>query len=270
MTAKITQFNSIVSHVEVLCNRLGIDMLEANRKGRKLAIPVPEILALVVFKQKFGIVTKIRLYEIFEPECSYKTLVVNLNRFAGLALLMLAMILEHHRRADNSPINIKYSDSTDVPVCLDRNARYHKTMKQFARWAKTGKGWFYGLKLHISVDVKQKLLSVKFTPGNVWDGAAFEDLNKNLSGIFVCDAGYVSQKLQQDFNNQRRMILAAPKKNMKKIADFWQIALLKSRMNIETNFRNLKLFYGLITSLPRSAAGYLANYIYALLAYQIA
>jgi len=31
----------------------------------------------------------------------------------------------------------------------------------------------------------------------------------------------------------------------------------------------LKMFYGLTTSLPRSAGGYLANYIYSLLAYQI-
>lgn len=57
---------------------------------------------------------------------------------------------------------------------------------------------------------------------------------------------------------------------MKKIAMNWQILLLKTRMKVEVNFRILKSFYGLITSLPRSVNGYFANYIYSLLAYQLA
>lgn len=268
MTAQITQYDNIVSKVENLCNRLGLDKYEENKKGRKLAIPIPAIISLAVFKQTNGIPTKRSIYKIFKPDCSYKTLVVNLNRFAGLALLILSLLLARNHSWSNQ--HIKHTDSTDIPVCLDRNARHHKTMKQFARWAKTGKGWFYGLKLHITTDLEQNLLSVKFTSGNVWDGSVFEDLNKNLSGIFVCDAGYVSEKLQTSFSNNHRIILAASKKNMKKLAADWQIKLLKTRMLIEMNFRNLKLFYGLITSLPRSIIGYLANYIYALLAYQIA
>jgi len=45
--------------------------------------------------------------------------------------------------------------------------------------------------------------------------------------------------------------------------------LYRTRMLIELNFRDLKLFHGLVTSLPRSVGGYLANYIYSILAYQI-
>ena len=36
---------------------------------------------------------------------------------------------------------------------------------------------------------------------------------------------------------------------------------------IELNFRNLKMFFGLVTSLPRSVGGYLGNYISSILAY---
>jgi len=57
---------------------------------------------------------------------------------------------------------------------------------------------------------------------------------------------------------------------MKKIMTKFEEWLYKTRFKIEYNFRDLKLFKGLITSLPRSADGYLANYIYSLLAYQIA
>ena len=49
----------------------------------------------------------------------------------------------------------------------------------------------------------------------------------------------------------------------------FQYHLYNTRMLIELNFRNLKLFFGLVTSLPRSINGYLANYLYALLAYAL-
>ena len=41
-------------------------------------------------------------------------------------------------------------------------------------------------------------------------------------------------------------------------------------MLIELNFRNLKMFYGLVTSLPRSIDGYLANYVHSVLGYVLA
>ena len=56
---------------------------------------------------------------------------------------------------------------------------------------------------------------------------------------------------------------------MKKMMTDWQEKLYQTRMMIELNFRSLKLFYGLVTSLPKSVDGYVANYIYSLLAYQI-
>lgn len=267
MTADIPQYNGILLKVEGIIKRLGVDMY-AHKKGRRLAIAVPEIISLAIFKQDNGIPTKRQLYEIFEPNCSYKTLVVNLNRFASLALLILQILLLITRKGTTHVI--KHTDSTEIPVCTNRKARYHKTMKFFARWGKTGKGWFFGLKLHITADLNRNILAVKFTSGNVDDRAVFENLNNNLTGIFVADAGYVSKILEQRFNNSERIILAVPKVNMKKIAADWQIACLNTRMLVELNFRSLKMFYALITSLPRSVNGYLANYIYSLLAYQIA
>lgn len=142
-------------------------------------------------------------------------------------------------------------------------------MKLLARWGKTGKGYFFGLKLHLTADLNRNVLAVQFTSGNVDDRTVFEKLNHDLTGIFVADAGYVSKNLEQRFSNSEKIILAVPKVNMKKIATDWQIACLNTRMVIELSFRNLKMFYGLITSLPRSVNGYLANYIYSLLAYQI-
>ncbi len=54
---------------------------------------------------------------------------------------------------------------------------------------------------------------------------------------------------------------------MKKVITDFQKRLYDTRMLIELNFRNLKMFYDLETSLPRSIDGYVGNYIYSLLAY---
>jgi len=56
---------------------------------------------------------------------------------------------------------------------------------------------------------------------------------------------------------------------MKKLITEFQDKLYKVRSLVEINFRILKQFCGFITSLPKSVDGYLANYIYSLLAYQI-
>ncbi len=57
---------------------------------------------------------------------------------------------------------------------------------------------------------------------------------------------------------------------MRKIVTAFQKFLYDTRQRIELDLRNLKMFFGLVTSLPRSATGYFANYIYSILAYACA
>lgn len=255
-------FNQLRQTVKWFYSQLKLNKFEKT-KGRKLAVPISDTITLALFKHKQGIGTKKSLFEIFKPKCSYKTLVVNLNRFAKLALIVLFALLKvNHKQASL----VKHTDSTDVPVCLAKNARRHKTMSFFSSWGKTGKGWFYGLKLHLTTDFNRKLLNFKFTSGNVHDSQVFMSLNKKLEGVFVADAGYCSEKLQREFYQEgQRILFAKPKKNMKKLITAFQYELYNTRILIEVSIRNLKMFHGLITSLPRSENGYFANYIYALL-----
>ena len=264
MKSVIQLYNKIKQKVIFVYQRLKLYTQEKT-KGRKLKIPIPEIISAALFKQRQGIVTKKSLYETLEPNCSYKTLVVNLNRLAKLAAFVLAFVLKTNRKETHV---VKHTDATDLPVCSNRKARNHKTMNILANWGKTGKGWFYGLKLHITTDLKRRLLAIKFTNGNTDDRSVCLNLNKDLYGIFIADAGYVSEKLQRAFYlEHRRLLFAKPKRNMKKITTSFQSFLYSTRMLIELNFRSLKMFYGLVTSLPRSIDGYLANYIYSILAY---
>lgn len=238
-----------------------------NTTGRKLSIPLIETITLALYKQTQHIATKKAIWEDFNLRCSYKTLVVNMNRCALIALVILSRILAFNR---NEAHPVKHTDSTDVPVCLNKNARYHKTMNFLASWGHSGKGLFYGLKLHLTSDFTRQMLALRFTPGNAYGTKVFMKLNNDLEGIFVADAEYVSAKLEREFYQEhKRILFAQPRKNMKKIITFSQKKLYDTRMIIELNFRNLKMFYGLITSLPRSINGYLANYVHSILAYAL-
>lgn len=259
-------YNLIAEKVQFLYKKLGMENRE-NTKGRKLKIHPMESIALGLYWKASSRVTKKSLWKDFRKQlmCSYKTLVVNMNRFAKWAMYFLALLLKLNRRSAHL---VKYTDSTDIPVCLNKNARNHRTMEGLAAWGKTGKGWFFGLKLHLTCDFRRKILAVRFTSGNVHDQKIFLKLNKGLFGIFVADAAYLSKQLSEDFFlENKRILFAKPRTNMKKLATQFQNFLYGTRMTIEVNFRVLKQFFGLTSSLPRSVTGHLANYVYALTAY---
>jgi len=144
-------------------------------------------------------------------------------------------------------------------------------MSGLATWAHGPKGWYYGLKMTITTDLKRNLLAVRFGPGNQNDRECFKKINADMNGIFIADAGYISKDLEREFYREHhRILFAKPRANMKRIATEWQTRLYNTRMLIELNFRNLKMFYQLETSLPKSVDGYLGNYTYSLLAYVLA
>lgn len=264
---EIHVYDSIRQKVALLSKTLRFNKF-TNRLGRKLALSIEDSISLALFKQKQNIETKKSVYEIFRPACSYKTLVVSMNRWMKLALAALALLLRINRTDQHL---IKHTDSTDIPVCRKKNAKHHRTMKDYAAWGHNGQGHYYGLKLHLTSDLSQHVLAVRFTSANADDRKICIPLNRDLMGIFVADSGYVSAELEKNFYIEgQRLILIKPKKNMRKLATAFDSWVYSTRMLIEINFRNLKLFYGLLTSLPRSVAGYLANYTYSLLAYLIA
>lgn len=268
MRSIIPLYNRILNVVNFFSKQLQLETHE-NQKGRRLALRISEVISLAIFKQKNQIATKKSLHDIFnlKKTCSYKTLVVSLNRWSKLAATILLLIMKMRQRSSHP---VKHIDSTDLPVCLFKNANTHRTMKHFASFARSAKGMYFGLKLHLISDLKRNFLALKITSANIHDTRMASVLAKDLDGIFVADAGYVSKKLEQEFYQEnKRILLIKPRKNMRKIMTESQEALYGTRMLIELNFRSLKLFYGLVTSLPRSADGYLANYIYSLLAYQV-
>lgn len=241
-----------------------------SKVGRPAELLNEDSIAFGLYKQQNGIPTKKAVWKQFNPvlECSYKVFVDTLNRCSKIILALLLCILKVNRQSQHT---VKHLDSTAIPVCRNKNARYHKTMASIADWGKTGEGWFYGVKLHLISDLLGKLQSVLFTSGNVSDKDkdTVLKLARDITGITIADSGYVSKKLAEAFNRVDRLLLVKPYKNMRVMATPLQNFLYGTRMMIEKHFRCLKLFFGLITSVPRSVTGYFANYFYALAAYQL-
>lgn len=264
MNTSIQIYNDIVAKVRFFIKQLKIKFKQSST-GRPLTINPADTVALSLFKQLLGVKTKKAVWKIFNLSSSYKTLVVNMNRFAVHALLILQSILKWNGRNSHP---VKHTDSTDIPVCLVKNAIRHKTMRGLAAWGHSAKGWYFGLKMLITTDLRRNLLAVRFASGNSDDRQVFRKLNKDLLGIFIADAGFISKDLEREFYiENKRVLFAKPRANMKRIATDWQNALYDTRMQIELNFKNLKMFHNLETSLPRSMDGYLGNYVYSLLAY---
>ncbi len=265
METIIPEYNIIVTKVRFFIKQLKLKLTKST--GRPLSIIPEETISLALWKQAKGIPTKIEVWKTFKGnlKCSYKTLVVNMNKLMLQALLVLNTILKWNQK--NAHL-VKHTDSTDIPVCLNKNATHHKTMRGLSSWGHSGKGFYYGLKMSITTDLKRQMLGVQFGSGNSNDRETFKKMNRDMMGIFVADAGYISKDLEKEFYiEHKRILFAKPYANMKKLITEFQYHLYNTRMLIELNFRNLKMFKSLLTSIPRSVDGYLGNYVYSLLAY---
>src|ERR1017187_5721505 len=240
MKTFIKIYNDTKTKVSFFFKQLHLNISKST--GRKLKIHPEDTIAMSLFKQSENVKTKKSIWKIFDLKCSYKTLVVNMNKLAIWALLIFQSILKWNQK--NSHI-VKHTDSTDLPVCLTKNGSHHKTMSAYATWAHGPKGWYYGLRMSITADLNRSLLAVMLTSGNANDRVTFMNMNKDMMGIFIADSGYISKDLEKEFYiEHKRILFAKPRANMKRIATEFQNKLYDTRMIIELNFRNLKVLHG--------------------------
>lgn len=266
---KFLMFEKLKAVVTHLCNRLGLVKMSTN--GRPNKISTIDAITLSLYKNQSTRSTKKSVFEDFKNKlkCSYKTLVVSMNVVAIKIVRILFWLMRQNKNSNHQNL-VKYTDSTDIPVCLKKNADDHKTMAAFAQIARSSKGWYYGIKLTITRDLNGKLLAILFTRANDNDREICRKINQDIYGIIVLDAGYVSKELEKSMNiENKRWLLIKPYKSMKKLMTTWQEDLYRGRFSIEFDFRSLKLFHGLVTSLPRSVNGYMHNYLAALLSFAL-
>ena len=265
MTHILKNLKHIVTYIG---NKL--KLFEVNKTGRPLAINPADALAFALYQHRSTRSTKKSMYDDFGMErvCTYKTFVVAINRAGPRALRILFWLMRMGRKDAHL---LKYTDATGVPVCLAKNGKRHRTMRGLASWGHSGKGFYFGLKMTMTRDDEGRILGIHFASANGNDRDIFRKINKDIKGVIVADAGYCSKQLEKDmYIEDERWCLIKPYKSMKRLATAWQLALYKRRFKIEFDFRSLKLFHGLVTSLPRSINGYIGNYLFALLSFVLA
>lgn len=107
---------------------------------------------------------------------------------------------------------ISFMDSFSLRVCHIKREHSHKVLKQAAKKGKTSVGWFYGLKVHLALNHKGKIIDFYVTSGNVVDnnrdvikrmstrlfGKAYDDksylLSPDLTEFLIKKISNLSQK----------------------------------------------------------------------------
>lgn len=199
---------------------------------------------------------------------TYQNFLASVNHLSGLAALLLNGFMSVFKRITKES-DLKFADSTRIEVCGIKREFSHKVCKGLAKKSKSSMGWFYGFRLHIICNELMQILNLKITTATVDERKGLCAMWRNIFGMIIADAGYVSKELREKGLRLGKHLFTSVRANMKKIMTETKHQLLKLRQYVETVFSVLKLRFGIETSLPRSPLGYFAHYIWCLTAYQL-
>ena len=170
---------------------------------------------------------------------------------------------------------VAFIDSTPLSVCHNRRIGRHRVFAGVARRGKSSKGWFYGFKLHLTVNYPVELLAVQLTPGNTDDRKPVPLMTKKLWGKLVVDRGYLSQVLFKQLFARGLQLMAADRplpitpigRNMQnRLAVLGDKLLTRKRFVIGTIVDQLKNISQIEHSRHRSTTNYIVNLIAGLIA----
>ena len=126
-----------------------------------------------------------------------------------------------------------------LAVCHNRRIAIHKVVDGWAMRGKTSMGWFFGFKLHLSVNNEGELLAFQLTPGNIDDRRPVSRLVKGLFGQLCGDRGYISQVLHDVLWTQRLKLLTKVCKNMQnRLMRLWDKLVLRKRGSSRPSMTN--------------------------------
>jgi len=205
--------------------------------------------------------------QLYHPEFpdmpSYERFVVLMPRVLYLLVILLTCML----RKDSK---IAYIDSTSINVCHPKRIKNNRVFKGIAKIGKSTKGWFFGFKLHIVIDTKGNLMSVKMTKGNADDRSVVLQMTDDMTGLLFGDKGYISRELFLKLLARGLKLVTGIKSNMKNMLMNWnEKILLRKRSLVETVFDYLKNKFMLEHSRHRSFWNFLVHIVSTLLAYQL-
>ena len=246
----------------------------SDKKGLPTRIPGlsnSEIICILLMFQnspcrnfKYFYQSFLQLYQSEFPQLPcYHRFIALMPRIIGHLIILLHSLL--------SPGNgMAYVDATSLAVCHPKRISRNKVFKGLAKIGKTTKGWFFGFKLHVIIDLKGNLVRVKLTPGNADDRSVIDQMTQNMTGLLFGDKGYISKELFLKLYKRGLKLVTGLKKTMKNILQpLHEKILLCKRSLIETVFDYLKNKLMLEHSRHRSPLNMMLHVISTLIVYQL-
>ena len=193
---------------------------------------------------------------------------VSYQRFVELMPSALVPLCGYLQTRKGRCSGISFVDSTSLRVCHNRRIHSHKVFTGCARRGKTSVDWFFGFKLHLVINDRGELLSLRLTPGNTDDRRPVPELVKGLFGKLFGDKGYVSQPLFEALYDEGVQLVTRLKTRMKnRLLPFLDKIMLRKRAIIESVVDQLKNISQIEHSRHRSVANCFVNLLGGLVAY---
>lgn len=172
-----------------------------------------EVITIALMQSCFGVATLKKSYLLiasnqkaaFPSLCSYKQWVARLHALSEIT----GHLIESARNCDGFEVKLSVYDSKPIPVCCPiRHGRVRLLRDEGAYFGKTSKGWFFGFKLHASVNVNGHFIGGFLTAGNINDrDAALGLALMTDGGVSLADYGYRGKKLAQQLADDSETLL---------------------------------------------------------------
>jgi len=201
----------------------------------KCAMSLSEIMTIVIYFHLSGQRTFKWYYKYFIcgylKDCFPKRL--SYNRFVEVMQSAIVPLLVYTMKCKVGKCSgISFVDSTKIAVCGNKRISRNKVFENIAEIGKSTMGWFFGFKLHLTINDQGEILSFCITPGNVddRDEEVISHLTKELFGKLFGDKGYISQNLFDKLWENDIHLVTGIKRNMKnRLMDMCDKILLRKR-----------------------------------------
>ena len=241
-------------------------------RGRPRNLHPSEVMTLLIAFHQSGYRTLKHFYQ--KHVCVYWRdafpHLVSYTRFVQLQEEVLTLLGTYLSATLGDCSGLSFVDSTRLRVCDNKRISSHRVFADVAERSKTSMGWFYGFKLHLTINEKGDLLDIALTPGNTDDRKPLRKFAEKLHGSLYADRGYISKDLREELQKQGVNLVYKVRKNMKPLdLSVSDEVLLRKRMLIESVIRELKTQTQVEHTRHRSFVNFQVNVISALIAYQL-
>lgn len=188
-------------------------------------------LGVATLKKAYSIIAE-NFRSAFPKLCSYKQWIARLHALSEI----IGHLVESARKSDGFQTKLFIFDSKPIAVCKPiRHCRARLMREEGAWFGKTSKGWFFGFKLHASININGHFVGGILTPGNLDDRQAAVALGLNSDGgIALCDLGYSGDQIAEEVMDEAEMLLIT-----KADAQEREALICSLRSRIETFFSQL-------------------------------